>query len=152
MGVLVMTAENSTEIKKEIGLEDMGESNDSHVIKAIDFKLDEIKELKELIVKSEKLQEFYISMFKMDGMDKELQKFGNYRFKTAKWYSPKRDEIKKLEKLEDTLEKFKEEYAGLALNVSKMLNTYNNNNKKALNLFKDENERLIEKIELLNSK
>ena len=147
-----MATGNSTKTKNEIELEDIGVEKDSHVLKAIDFKLEEIKELKELLGKSEKLQEFYISIFKMEGMDKELQKLGNYRFKTAKWYSPKSDEMKKLEKLEDTLETFKAEYKDLAFNVSKMLNTYNNNNKKALNLFKNKNEQLIEKIELLNSK
>ncbi len=145
-------ATDSTKAKNEIELEDMGEKKDSHVIKAIDYKLDEIKELKELLDKSEKLQEFYTSIFKMEGMDKELQKLGNYRFKTAKWHSPKSDEMKEIEKLEETLEKFKEEYKELASNVTKTLNTYNNNNKKALNLFKNKNEQLIEKIELLNSK
>ena len=145
-------ATDSTKTKNEIELEDMGEKKESHVIKAIDYKLDEIKELKELLEKSEKLQEFYTSIFKMEGMDKELQKTGNYRFKTAKWYSPKSDEMKEIEKLEETLEKFKGEYKELAINVSNMLNTYNTNNKKALDLFKDKNEQLIEKIELLNSK
>jgi hypothetical protein len=145
-------ATDSTKTKSEIELEDMGEKKGSHVIKALDYKLDEIKELKELLEKSEKLQEFYTSIFKMEGMDKELQKLGNYRFKTAKWYSPKSDEMKEIEKLEATLENFKNEYKELAFNVSKMLNTYNNNNKKALDLFNDKNEQLIEKIELLNSK
>lgn len=130
----------------------MGLKKDSHVIKAIDYKLDEIKELKELLKKSEKLQEFYTSIFKMEGMSKELQKLGNHRFKTAKWFSPKSDEIKDLEKLEAVLVQFKAEYTNLASNISTALEKYNNNNKKALDLFKLKNEQLINKIEMLNSK
>lgn len=130
----------------------MGQKKDSHVIKSIDYKLDEIRELKELLEKSEKLQEFYTSIFKMEGMSKELQELGNHRFKTAKWFSPKSDEIKDLEKLERILVQFKAEYAILAVNISKTLEKYNSNNKKALDLFKIKNEQLINKIEMLNSK
>ena len=130
----------------------MGQKKDSHVIKSIDYKLDEIRELKELLEKSEKLQEFYTSIFKMEGMSKELQELGNHRFKTAKWFSPKSDEIKDLEKLERILVQFKAEYADLAVNISKTLEKYNSNNKKALDLFKIKNEQLINKIEMLNSK
>ena len=36
----------------------------------------------------------------MEGMGKELQKLGNHRFKTAKLFNPKSDEIKNLEQLE----------------------------------------------------
>lgn len=133
-------------------IKNMGLKKDSHVIKAIDYKLDEIKELKELLKKSEKLQEFYTSIFKMEGMSKELQKLGNHRFKTAKWFSPKSDEIKDLEKLEAVLVQFKAEYTNLASNISTALEKYNNNNKKALDLFKLKNEQLINKIEMLNSK
>lgn len=130
----------------------MGQKKDSHVIKAIEYKLDEIRELKELLEKSEKLQEFYTSIFKMEGMSKELQKLGNHRFKTAKWFSPKSDEMKDLEKLESLLVEFKTEYADMAGNVSRALEKYNSNNKKALDLFKIKNEQLINKIEMLNSK
>lgn len=134
------------------GIKNMGQKKDSHVIKAIEYKLDEIRELKELLEKSEKLQEFYTSIFKMEGMSKELQQLGNHRFKTAKWFSPKSDEMKDLEKLEDILVQFKSEYADMAANVSKTLDKYNSNNKKALNLFKIKNEQLINKFEMLNSK
>jgi hypothetical protein len=88
----------------------------------------------------------------MEGMSKELQELGNHRFKTAKWFSPKSDEIKDLEKLERILVKFKAEYADLAVNIAKTLEKYNSNNKKALDLFKIKNEQLINKIEMLNSK
>ena len=138
--------------KDEIEIEEMGEKKDSHVIKAIDYKLDEIMELKELLEKSEKLQEFYTNIFKMEGMDKELQKLGNYRFKTAKWFSPKSDEMIALEEMAEVLNKFKVEYKQMALNISKMLEKYNDGNKKALDLFKVKNEQLISKIETLNSK
>jgi hypothetical protein len=50
------------------------------------------------------------------------------------------------------LYKFKAEYAELASNISTALEKYNNNNKKALDLFKLKNEQLINKIEMLNSK
>ena len=130
----------------------MGQKKESHVVKSIDYKLNEIRELKELLEKSEKLQEFYTSIFKMEGMGKEVQRLGNHRFKTAKWFSPKSDEIKDLEKLEAVLVKFKAEYTDMAVNVSKTLEKYNSNNKKALDLFKIKNEQLINKIEMLNSK
>ncbi len=134
------------------GIKGMGLKKDSHVIKSINYKLDEIKELKELLEKSEKLQEFYTSIFKMEGMTQELQKLGNHRFKTAKWFSPKSDEMKELEKLEVLLTQFKSEYTEIAGNISKSLEIYNSNNKKALDLFKIKNEQLINKIEMLNSK
>ena len=146
-----METEKSVEVRTNDEMENMGQKKDSHVIKAIEYKLDEIRELKELLEKSEKLQEFYTSIFKMEDMGKELQKLGNHRFKTAKWFSPKSDEIKDLEKLEAVLVQFKEEYTDLALNVSNALEKYNSNNKKALDLFKVKNEQLINKIELLNS-
>ena len=47
---------------------------------------------------------------------------------------------------------FKAEYADLAVNVTQILETYNNNNKKALEVFKTKNEQLIDKIEMLNYK
>lgn len=147
-----METEKSIETRTNNGMKIMGQKKDSHVIKSIDYKLDEIRELKDLLEKSEKLQEFYTSIFKMEGMSKELQELGNHRFKTAKWFSPKSDEIKDLEKLERILVKFKAEYAGLAVNISKTLEKYNSNNKKALDLFKIKNEQLINKIEMLNSK
>jgi hypothetical protein len=147
-----LETEKSIETRTNNGMKIMGQKKDSHVIKSIDYKLDEIRELKELLEKSEKLQEFYTSIFKMEGMSKELQELGNHRFKTAKWFSPKSDEIKDLEKLERILVKFKAEYADLAVNISKTLQKYNSNNKKALDLFKIKNEQLINKIEMLNSK
>lgn len=151
VGGLILETEKSVETRNN-ELKSMGAKKDSHVIKAIDYKLDEIRELKELLEKSEKLQEFYTSIFKMEGMSKELQNLGNHRFKTAKWFSPKSDEVKNLEKLEALLAQFKTEYADLAGNVSTALERYNSNNKKALDLFKIKNEQLINKIELLNSK
>jgi hypothetical protein len=147
-----LETEKSVETRTNNEMKSMGQNKDSHVIKAIEYKLDEIRELKELLEKSEKLQEFYTSIFKMEGMSKELQNLGNHRFKTAKWFSPKSDEIKDLEKLEAILIQFKTEYADLAVNVSKALEKYNSNNKKALDLFKIKNEQLINKIEMLNSK
>jgi hypothetical protein len=147
-----LETEKSIETRTNNGMKIMGQKKDSHVIKSIDYKLDEIRELKDLLEKSEKLQEFYTSIFKMEGMSKELQELGNHRFKTAKWFSPKSDEIKDLEKLERILVKFKAEYADLAVNISKTLEKYNSNNKKALDLFKIKNEQLINKIEMLNSK
>lgn len=151
VGGLILETEKSVETRNN-ELKSMGAKKDSHVIKSIDYKLDEIRELKELLEKSEKLQEFYTSIFKMEGMSKELQNLGNHRFKTAKWFSPKSDEVKNLEKLEALLAQFKTEYADLAGNVSTALERYNSNNKKALDLFKIKNEQLINKIELLNSK
>lgn len=130
----------------------IGSKKESHLVKAIDYKLEEIAELKELLGKSEKLQDFYTSIFKLEGLDKETQMIGNHRFKTAKWFSPKSDEIKDLEKLEELLVKFKADYGSLSGNISKALETYNSRNKKALDLFKLKNEQLINKIELLNSK
>lgn len=130
----------------------MGSKKESHVIKSINYKLDEIRELKELLEKAEKLNEFYTSIFKLEGLGKEAQTVGNHRFKTAKLFSPKSDEIKDLEKLEELLVTFKADYSKLAFNISKTLEKYNSKNKKALDLFKIKNEQLINKIELLNSK
>ena len=152
VGGLKLETEKSIETRNNNGMKIMGQKKDSHVIKSIDYKLDEIRELKELLEKSEKLQEFYTSIFKMEGMSTELQKLGNHRFKTAKWFNPKSDEIKDLEKLEGILVQFRAEYADLAVNISKALEKYNSNNKKALDLFKIKNEQLINKIEMLNSK
>ncbi len=138
-------------IERDVGMEDMGEKKDSQVIKAVEYKRAEIRELKGLLEKSEKLQEFYTSIFKMEGMSKELMKLGNYRFKTAKWFSPKSDEMRELEKLEEVLNDFMSEYKDRAVNVSRMLERYNDSNKKALKLFKERNEQLISQIEILNS-
>jgi len=130
----------------------IGQKKESHVVKAIDYKLEEIRELKELMEKSEKLNEFYASIFKLEGLGKEIQNIGNHRFKTAKLFSPKSDEIKDLEKLEKLLLTFKADYSKLATDISETLEKYNNNNKKALSIFKIKNEQLINKIEMLNSK
>ncbi|GEM_PF-2470435 len=151
-GGLKLDIEKSAEIKNNSGIRGMGQKKESHVVKAIDYKLVEIRELKELLEKSEKLQEFYTSIFKMEGMNKEVQMLGNHRYKTEKWFSPKSDEIKDLEKLEALLVQFKDDYSDLAANISKALERYNSNNKKALDLFKIKNEQLINKIEMLNSK
>lgn len=136
---------------KGIGLKGaLGHKRESYFVKTIDSKLEEIRELKELVEKSEKLQEFYQSVFKLEGLELESQSI-NRRYKTAKMFSPKSDEVKSLESLEELLGKFKEEYTNLAGDISKTLEKYNNNNKKALDLFKIKNEQLINKIEQLNS-
>lgn len=136
---------------KGIGLKGaLGHKRESYFVKTIDSKLEEIKELKELVEKSEKLQEFYNSVFKLEGMELEAQSI-NRRFKTAKMFSPKADEVKSLESLEELLKKFKADYTSLAGDISKTLEKYNSNNKKALDLFKIKNEQLINKIEQLNS-
>lgn len=151
-GGLKLETEKNLETGISNEMKPMGQKDESQVVKAIEYKLNEIRELKELLEKSEKLQEFYTTMFKMEGMGKELQKLGNHRFKTAKLFSPKSDEIKNLEQLESVLVQFKAEYADLAVNVTQILENYNNNNKKALELFKTKNEQLIDKIEMLNYK
>ena len=131
--------------------ESFEQNKESNVIKAIDNKLEEIRELKELMEKSEKLNEFYASIFKLEGLGKEIQDIGNHRFKTAKLFSPKSDEIKDLEKLENLLQTFKAKYSKLSGDISDTLQKYNDNNKKALNIFKMKNEQLINEIETLNS-
>jgi hypothetical protein len=151
-GGFKLETEKSVETGNNNEMELMGQKDESQVVKAIEYKLNEIRELKELLEKSEKLQEFYTSIFKMEGMGNELQKLGNHRFKTAKWFSPKSDEIKNLERLEAVLVQFKAEYTDLAVNVTRTLEKYNSNNKKALELFKTKNEQLIDKIEMLNYK
>ncbi|MBI5679917.1 MAG: hypothetical protein HZC47_03350 [Methanobacterium sp.] len=136
---------------KGIGLKGaLGHKRESYFVKTIDSKLEEIGELKELVEKSEKLQEFYKSVFKLEGLELEAQSI-NHRFKTAKMFSPKSDEVKSLESLEELLKKFKADYTSLAGDISKTLEKYNSNNKKALDLFKIKNEQLINKIEKLNS-
>lgn len=137
---------NNSEIR-----ESFEEKKESGVIIAIDLKLGEIRELKELMEKSEKLNEFYASIFKLEGLGKETPDIGNHRFKTAKLFSPKSDEIKDLEKLENLLVTFKVQYSKLSGDISDTLQKYNDNNKKALDIFKMKNEQLINKIETLNS-
>jgi len=133
-------------------MEVLEDKKGSVVIEAINYKLEEIRELKELMEKSEKLNEFYASIFKLEGLGKEIQDIGNHRFKTAKLFSPKSDEVKDLEKLENLLLNFKTDYSKLAGDISDTLGQYNDNNKKALGIFKIKNEELINKIEMLNSK
>ncbi len=128
------------------------QKKESDVIKAVDFKLEEIRELKDLMEKSEKLNEFYASIFKLEGLGKEIGEIGNHRFKTAKLFSPKSDEVRDLEKLENLLVTFKTKYSKLSGDISDTLEKYNDNNKKALDIFKMKNEQLIDKIETLNSK
>ncbi len=145
-----METKNKEEKKGEI--EALEEKKASTVVESIDYKLEEIRELKALMEKSEKLNEFYASIFKLEGLGKEIQDIGNHRFKTAKLFSPKSDEVKDLEKLENLLLTFKKEYSRLAGDISETLGKYNENNKKALGIFKIKNEQLINKIEMLNSK
>lgn len=142
---------NNVENKNVGGLKGaLGQKKESYFVKTIDSKLEEIRELKDLVEKAEKLQEFYASVFKLEGLEMEAQSI-NHRFKTSKMFSPKSDEVKALEKLEKLLIQFKADYTSLAKDISITLEKYNNNNKKALDLFKIKNEQLINKIELLNS-
>ena len=127
--------------------ENMGPKIESNVIKVIDSKLKEVRTLKELLEKSDKLQELYTPALKLEGGSAMI---GNHRFKTARLFNPKSPEVMDLEKLEKLLVKFKSDYDGLANNISKSLMEYNNRNKKAFEVFKVKNEQLINKIDLLN--
>ena len=120
---------------------------ESSVVKLIDSKLKEVRALKELLEKSDKLQELYGPALKLEG---GASLMGNHRFKTARLFNPKSPEVMDLEKLEKLLVDFKTEYEDLSGSLSKSLMEYNNRNKKAFEVFKVKNEQLINKIDLLN--
>ncbi len=120
---------------------------ESSVVKLIDSKLKEVRALKELLEKSDKLQELYGPALKLEG---GASLMGNHRFKTARLFNPKSPEVMDLEKLEKLLVDFKTEYEDLSGSLSKSLIEYNNRNKKAFEVFKVKNEQLINKIDLLN--
>ena len=119
---------------------------ESNLIKLIDSKLNEVRALKDLLEKSDKLQELYGPALKLEG---GVSLMGNHRFKTARFFNPKCPEVMELEKLENLLVEFKADYGVLSGNISKSLVEYNNRNKKAFEVFKVKNEQLINKIDLL---
>jgi hypothetical protein len=137
-----MESKENMEIKNEIKPKE-----ESNIVKIIDSKLKEVRELKELLEKSDKLQELYTPALKLEGGSTMI---GNHRFKTAKIFNPKSPEVLDLEKLEKILVNFKSDYEGLASSLSETLIEYNNRNKKAFEIFKVKNEQLINKIDLLN--
>ncbi|MGB9980156.1 hypothetical protein [Methanobacterium sp.] len=116
------------------------------IAKLIDSKLDEVRALKDLLEKSDKLQELYGPALKLEG---GVSLMGNHRFKTARLFNPKCPEVMELEKLEKLLVDFKTDYEELSGSISKSLVEYNNRNKKAFEVFKVKNEQLINKIDLL---
>jgi len=120
---------------------------ESSVVKLIDSKLKEVRALKELLEKSDKLQELYGPALKLEG---GAALMGNHRYKTARLFNPKSPEVMDLEKLEKLLVDFKTDYEEISGNISKSLMEYNNRNKKAFEVFKVKNEQLINKIDLLN--
>jgi len=127
--------------------ESMALNGESSVVKIVDSKLKEVRALKELLEKSDKLQELYGPALKLEG---GAALMGNHRYKTARLFNPKSPEVMDLEKLENLLVEFKTEYESLATSISKSLIEYNNRNKKAFEVFKVKNEQLINKIDLLN--
>ena len=127
--------------------ENMGPKIESSVVKIVDSKLKEVRALKDLLEKSDKLQELYGPALKLEG---GASLMGNHRFKTARLFNPKCPEVIELEKLEKLLVDFKTGYEDLSSNISKSLIEYNNRNKKAFEVFKVKNEQLINKIDLLN--
>ena len=136
-------------VESKEGLEnknDMGPKGESGIVKIVDSKLKEVRELKELLDRADKLQELYTPALKLEGGSGIL---GNHRFKTARLFNPKSPEVVALEKLENVLEKFKDDYTSLSGTISESLVEYNNRNKKAFEVFKVKNEQLINKIDLL---
>jgi hypothetical protein len=127
--------------------ENEGPKLESSVVKIVDSKLKEVRALKDLLEKSDKLQELYGPALKLEG---GASLMGNHRFKTARLFNPKCPEVIELEKLEKLLVDFKTGYEDLSSNISKSLIEYNNRNKKAFEVFKVKNEQLINKIDLLN--
>ena len=127
--------------------ENEGPKLESSVVKIVDSKLKEVRALKDLLEKSDKLQELYGPALKLEG---GVSLMGNHRFKTARLFNPKCPEVIELEKLEKLLVDFKTGYEDLSSNISKSLIEYNNRNKKAFEVFKVKNEQLINKIDLLN--
>jgi len=120
--------------------------DESGVVRIIDSKLKEVRALKELLERSDKLQELYGPALKLENGSI----MGNHRYKTARLFNPKSPEVMDLEKLEKLLVEFKSEYDNLSKNITKSLMEYNNRNKKAFEVFKVKNEQLINKIDLLN--
>lgn len=135
--------ESKEGVKNKGNLEPKIESN---LIKLVDSKLNEVRALKGLLEKSDKLQELYGPALKLEG---GVSLMGNHRFKTARFFNPKCPEVMELEKLENLLVEFKADYDELSGNISKSLVEYNNRNKKAFEVFKVKNEQLINKIDLL---
>lgn len=125
----------------------IGPKIESSVVKLIDSKLNEVRTLKDLLEKSDKLQELYGPALKLEN---GASLMGNHRFKTARLFNPKCPEVVELEKLEKLLVDFKTDYEKLSGNISKALVEYNNRNKKAFEIFKVKNEQLINRIDLLN--
>lgn len=119
---------------------------ESSIVKLIDSKLKEVRELKELLERSDKLQELYGPALKLE----KSGILGNHRYKTARMFNPKSPEVMDLEKFEKLIVDFKSEYDSLASHISESLIKYNNRNKKAFEVFKVKNEQLISKIDLLN--
>lgn len=119
---------------------------ESSMVNLIDSKLSEVRALKELLEKSDKLQELYGPALKLEN---GASLMGNHRFKTARLFNPKCPEVMELEKLEKLLVDFKKDYEKLSNNISKSLVEYNNRNKKAFEVFKVKNEQLINRIDLL---
>ena len=134
----------SKEVIKNKG--NKGPKIESSIVKLIDSKLSEVRALKGLLEKSDKLQELYGPALKLEG---GISLMGNHRFKTARLFNPKCPEVMELEKLEKLLVDFKADYEKLSDNISESLVQYNNRNKKAFEVFKVKNEQLINKIDLL---
>lgn len=134
----------SKEVIKNKG--NKGPKIESSIVKLIDSKLSEVRALKGLLEKSDKLQELYGPALKLEG---GISLMGNHRFKTARLFNPKCPEVMELEKLEKLLVDFKADYENLSDNISESLVQYNNRNKKAFEVFKVKNEQLINKIDLL---
>ena len=134
----------SKEVIKNKG--NTGPKIESSIVKLIDSKLSEVRALKGLLEKSDKLQELYGPALKLEG---GISLMGNHRFKTARLFNPKCPEVMELEKLEKLLVDFKADYEKLSDNISESLVQYNNRNKKAFEVFKVKNEQLINKIDLL---
>lgn len=134
----------SKEVIKNKG--NTGPKIESSIVKLIDSKLSEVRALKDLLEKSDKLQELYGPALKLEG---GISLMGNHRFKTARLFNPKCPEVMELEKLEKLLVDFKADYEKLSDNISESLVQYNNRNKKAFEVFKVKNEQLINKIDLL---
>ena len=134
----------SKEVIKNKG--NTGPKIESSIVKLIDSKLSEVRALKDLLEKSDKLQELYGPALKLEG---GISLMGNHRFKTARLFNPKCPEVMELEKLEKLLVDFKVDYEKLSDNISESLVQYNNRNKKAFEVFKVKNEQLINKIDLL---
>ena len=91
--------------------ENEGPKLESSVVKIVDSKLKEVRALKDLLEKSDKLQELYGPALKLEG---GASLMGNHRFKTARLFNPKCPEVIELEKLEKLLVDFKTGYEDLS--------------------------------------